>query len=138
MIPEIFYLIFRMKCPRLVQDRAILLDMGSSSGKTITKPMMWRVFQIVAFDEITCAHNVRYASNLLSGADYVLEPNSQFDIDSLRFDGREAKLVIAARNYYVLRRFKPPDNETLSAQLETRDPMLVSVYATVAIFLSFI
>jgi len=115
-----------MVCPRLVQDRAVLLDMGSSSGKTNEKPSMWRVFQITAYNEVTCAHTVRYASIHLSGADYVLEPNSQFDISSLRFEGREAKLVIAARNYCVLRRFKPREHETHVAELDASYSMLVS------------
>jgi hypothetical protein len=126
-----------MECPRLVKDRAILLDMGSSSGKSNTKPYMWRVFQITAYDEVTCAHTVRYASIHLSGADYVLEPNSQFDINSLHFDGREAKLVIAARNYCVLRRFKPPEQETRVAELDETCSILVSVLAYRLHFSSF-
>jgi len=87
--------------------------MGSSSGKTNEKPSMWRVFQITAYNEVTCAHTV-------------LEPNSQFDISSLRFEGREAKLVIAARNYCVLRRFKPREHETHVAELDASYSMLVS------------
>ena len=108
-----------------------MADRGPYIGES-SKPNFssWRVAQIVGFDEVTCAHVVRYASRhtpddpsaplVPKDTDYLLESNSPCIIDHLSFDGREAKLVLAARDYCVLRRFKHAQNDTFGEGNESR------------------
>ncbi len=123
---------------RLVQDCAILVDMGSSSGENFfAKSCIWRIIQIVGFDEVTSAHTVRYASDHPSGADYILEPTSHFSVDSLHFDGREAKLILAARDYSILKRFKQPGNKFFAAESEPNYTAQVHLFTCTGIHLNF-
>jgi hypothetical protein len=119
---------------RLVQDCAIVADRGPYIGE-ISKPnsSSWRVAQIVGYDEVTCAHVVRYASRHTPDdpsvplADYLLESNSHCIIDHLSFDDIEAKVVLATRDYCILRRFKHSQNETVGEENESRFLFTVSV-----------
>ena len=71
----------------------------------------WRAARVVGFDEDTGFHSVQYAVEIKgcrgdSPMKLALSRNDMSDLDKLRFDEKVARLMLAAREYYVLRRDK--------------------------------
>ena len=78
----------------------------------------------MGYDETSCAHVVRYASrHIPSGSpgpkiavSGILEPNNHHIADHLHFDGREAKIILATRDYCIVRRCKQTQEDATMEQ----------------------
>jgi len=120
LIPE-----YRLFCRKLVQDRCIIVERpaksfhaGQKSASSSDKmDESWRIARIIAFNEKTGAHKVRYASHMLShnsnlcdAEEELLHPGSYRTIsDQLEFNGRESMMILAARDYCILHRYRHDD-----------------------------
>ncbi|GMH67366.1 hypothetical protein TrLO_g5893 [Triparma laevis f. longispina] len=97
-------------CKKLSLDRAIVAERGK--GEVIDKDessgIMWagsRIGRVVAYDDATGTHIIRYASQIRARND----DEETTIADMLDFNGGEARLVMAGRDYAIL--FRDSDDD---------------------------
>jgi hypothetical protein len=87
---------------RLALDKAIIVERPVCEANTD-----WKIAQIVGYDERIGAHCVRYASKPKQGplgCSLRLHQANLSDLLEFEYDGDEIKLVLAAREYFILHR----------------------------------
>ncbi|MGH3056463.1 MAG: hypothetical protein ACRDL7_15930, partial [Gaiellaceae bacterium] len=102
---------------RLVEDHAIIAERRShyftpseDACAHYSPGEPWQIARIIGFHDWSGAHVVRYASHLISsdsvlcGSEGGAEVFKDSIADQLKFDGREAMLVLASRQYYIVHR----------------------------------
>ena len=94
-------------CRKLSLDRAIIAERGrqESIDESLTSGVVWaerRVARIVAYDEATGVHIVRYASQVRSRGGGMADEEVNSLGDMMDFNGGEARLVLAGRDYLII------------------------------------
>ena len=98
-------------CRKLSVDRAVIAERGrqESIDESQTNGVVWaerRVARIVAYDESTGSHVVRYASHIrsvLCGGSNMGEGEELNSLgEMIDFNGGEARLILAGRDYLII------------------------------------
>ena len=88
----------------MASDKAVIVE------RSLLEPepeRVWRIAQVTYFDETTGAHHLRYATKWKRGyirPTLVVKCGDVDDLNSLRYDGPETSVVLAAREYFILPR----------------------------------
>lgn len=96
-------------CQSLADHRDIIIERPASTNAASEggSSCGWQLAQITAYDEKTGSHTIRYASRLRHERDVstmiFLRRGDAAAADIFEFDGQETALVLAAREYYLLR-----------------------------------
>ena len=131
-------------CRKLALDRAIIAERPLLGWKEENKEkpnlmskigfdplegggIAWdnrKVARVIAYDESTGTHVVRYASHVRSGQENssLLEDEFGRICDVLDFNGGEARLVMASRDYFILYREGDEGGEDNDGSEEDHDP----------------
>eukprot|EP00592_Proboscia_alata_P009438 CAMPEP_0194361474 /NCGR_PEP_ID=MMETSP0174-20130528/9057_1 /TAXON_ID=216777 /ORGANISM="Proboscia alata, Strain PI-D3" /LENGTH=3162 /DNA_ID=CAMNT_0039133703 /DNA_START=62 /DNA_END=9550 /DNA_ORIENTATION=- len=112
-------------CRSLVVDHAIIWErpinsasLSNGSGPCAAKREKKRIARVISFDENLGAHTVRYASRMISRNESTCDSEGdlfrlekEINIASqLEFNGKEATIILASRDYCVLHRDQNSDN----------------------------
>ena len=98
---------------RLAGEKAIIVERPPPETLAVdkTKKGDWRAARVVGFDEDTGFHSVQYAVDVKGDRDnssvtLELKRNNKGDVDKLTFEENVSRLMLAAREYLVIRREK--------------------------------
>jgi hypothetical protein len=91
-------------CRSLSTSKAVIVERPADSG--IMETSQWRIGQVTGFDEDTGAHILCYPSRTPNEMKRGMKQHSDGAIpfDFVKFDGEEKNVVLAAREYVILRR----------------------------------